>query len=162
MLTYSVITKLRANMMTLPDLLGQMEARFTYREPSIQAFLPEEDRFTRLYDDAETLALSYPDLIKRPLLFGALAGVKDIFHVDGFTTKAGSRLPSDVLQGKQAESVTRLQIAGALIAGKTVTTEFAYFSPGPTHNPHNLEHTPGGSSSGSAAAVAAGLCNLAL
>jgi Asp-tRNAAsn/Glu-tRNAGln amidotransferase A subunit and related amidases len=48
------------------------------------------------------------------------------------------------------------------VLGKTVTTEFAYFAPGPTHNPHDLEHTPGGSSSGSAAAVAAGLCPLAL
>ena len=49
-----------------------------------------------------------------------------------------------------------------MIFGKTVTTEFAYFSPGPTRNPHNPEHTPGGSSSGSAAAVAAGFCQLAL
>ena len=52
--------------------------------------------------------------------------------------------------------------AGAVILGKAVTTEFAYFEPGPTRNPHNLEHTPGGSSSGSAAAVAAGLCQLAM
>ena len=162
MFTYSFITKLRANIMMLPDLLGQMEARFATHDANVQAFIPEEDRFTRLYNDAETLALSYPDLIKRPLLFGSLVGVKDIFHVDGFTTQAGSRLPAEVLQGKQAESVTRLQTAGVLIAGKTVTTEFAYFSPGPTRNPHNLEHTPGGSSSGSAAAVAASLCNLAL
>jgi Asp-tRNA(Asn)/Glu-tRNA(Gln) amidotransferase A subunit family amidase len=58
--------------------------------------------------------------------------------------------------------VTRLREAGALVLGKTVTTEFAYAEPGPTRNPHNLEHTPGGSSSGSAAAVAAGLCSLAL
>jgi Asp-tRNA(Asn)/Glu-tRNA(Gln) amidotransferase A subunit family amidase len=58
--------------------------------------------------------------------------------------------------------VTRLKEAGALILGKTVTTEFAYFGPGPTRNPHNPAHTPGGSSSGSAAAVAAGLCSLAL
>ena len=56
----------------------------------------------------------------------------------------------------------RLRDAGALIAGKTVTTEFAYFEPGPTRNPHNLSHTPGGSSSGSAAAVAAGMVPLAL
>ena len=56
----------------------------------------------------------------------------------------------------------RLKDAGALILGKTVTTEFAYFAPGPTRNPHNLDHTPGGSSSGSAAAVAAGFCALAL
>ena len=80
-------------------------------------------------------------------------GVKDIFHVDGFVTQAGSRLPAHELQGNEAESVTRLKDAGALIFGKTVTTEFAYFSPGPTRNPHNPEHTPGGSSSGSAAAV---------
>jgi Asp-tRNA(Asn)/Glu-tRNA(Gln) amidotransferase A subunit family amidase len=58
--------------------------------------------------------------------------------------------------------VTRARQAGALILGKAVTTEFAYFEPGPTHNPHALDHTPGGSSSGSAAAVAAGLAPLAL
>ena len=55
-----------------------------------------------------------------------------------------------------------LRGAGALILGKTVTTEFAYFEPGPTRNPHNLDHTPGGSSSGSVAAVSAGFCPLAL
>src|SRR4030095_14352644 len=86
----------------------------------------------------------------------------DIFRVEGFTTQAGSRLPSELLQGAEAKSVTRLKEKGALISGKTVTTEFAYFSPGPTRNPHNPEHTPGGSSSGSAAAVAAGFCHLAL
>ena len=58
--------------------------------------------------------------------------------------------------------MTALRQAGALILGKTVSTEFAYFAPGPTRNPRNPEHTPGGSSSGSAAAVAAGLCPLAL
>jgi Asp-tRNA(Asn)/Glu-tRNA(Gln) amidotransferase A subunit family amidase len=58
--------------------------------------------------------------------------------------------------------VRNLRDAGALILGKTISTEFAYFEPGPTRNPHNLEHTPGGSSSGSAAAVAAGFCPLAL
>ena len=58
--------------------------------------------------------------------------------------------------------VTLLRRNGALIAGKAVTTEFAYFQPGPTRNPHNLDHTPGGSSSGSAAGVAAGFYPLAL
>jgi Asp-tRNA(Asn)/Glu-tRNA(Gln) amidotransferase A subunit family amidase len=84
-------------------------------------------------------------------------GIKDIFHVEGFPTQAGSQLPPEVLKGRQAQSVTLLRDAGALIIGKTVSTEFAYFAPGPTRNPHNLDHTPGGSSSGSAAAVAAGL-----
>ena len=162
MISRSLINDLRAGVLTLPEFLAQVEARFAEKEPLILAFLPEEDRFTRLYEDEDTLTLSYPDLVKRPLLFGALAGVKDIFHVEGFTTQAGSRLPSEVLQGKEAKSVTRLKEAGALIFGKTVTTEFAYFFPGPTRNPHNPEHTPGGSSSGSAAAVAAGFCHLAL
>jgi len=157
-----LIEDLRAGRMLLPDFLAQVEARFIEREPSIQALIPEEGRFTRLQNDADALVLRHPDLIKRPLLFGAPAGVKDIFHVEGFTTQAGSRLPSDVLQGQEAEGGSRLRDAGALIFGKTVTTEFAYFSPGPTRNPHNPEHTPGGSSSGSAAAVAAGFCHLAL
>ena len=162
MMRYSLIEDLRAGQLTFPDFLAQVEARFQEREPKVLAFLPEEDRFARLHEDAETLVLSYPDLIQRPTLFGALAGVKDIFHVEGFTTQAGSRLPADLLQGKEAKSVTRLKEVGALMMGKTVTTEFAYFFPGPTRNPHHPEHTPGGSSSGSAAAVAAGLCHLAL
>jgi Asp-tRNA(Asn)/Glu-tRNA(Gln) amidotransferase A subunit family amidase len=162
MIQRSLIEDLRAGQMLLPDLLSQVESRFIEREPSILAFIPEEERFTRLHRDADALVLRHPDLIKRPLLFGALAGVKDIFHVEGFTTQAGSRLPSDGLQGEEAQSVSRLKEAGALIFGKTVTTEFAYFSPGPTRNPHHPEHTPGGSSSGSAAAVAAGFCHVAL
>ncbi len=159
---YPLIEELRSGQFLFPAYLAQVKARFAKDEPSILAFLPEDDRFTRLQEDAEKLLLSYPDVVKRPFLFGTLLGVKDIFHAGGFTTQAGSRLPADVLQGQEAESVKRLKEAGALIMGKTVTTEFAYFSPGPTRNPHNIEHTPGGSSSGSAAAVAAGFCQLAL
>ncbi|MGZ9166881.1 MAG: amidase, partial [Anaerolineales bacterium] len=162
------VEELRSGQLLLPDFLAQIEARFTQHESSIQALIPDEKRFDRLYDEAEALVLAYPDLIKRPLMFGALVGVKDIFHVEGFPIQAGSRLPSDVFQpadefqGKEAKSVSRLLDAGALFFGKTVTTEFAYFSPGPTRNPHNPEHTPGGSSSGSAAAVAVGFCHIAL
>jgi Asp-tRNA(Asn)/Glu-tRNA(Gln) amidotransferase A subunit family amidase len=162
MISRSLIEDLRSGRLTLPEFLAQAEAHFGELEPSILSFLPEENRFERLQKEAEELVLLYPDLIKRPLLFGALVGVKDIFHVEGFTTQAGSRLPSEVLQGSEAKSVSRLMDAGALIFGKTVTTEFAYFFPGPTRNPHHPEHTPGGSSSGSAAAVAAGFCHLAL
>ncbi len=159
---YQLIESLRANELTLTEFLAQAETQFLAREPSILAFLPEENRFARLRRDADALLLRYPDLINRPLLFGALVGVKDIFHVAEFATQAGSRLPAKVLEGEEAECVTRLKDAGTLIFGKTITTEFAYFSPGPTRNPHNPEHTPGGSSSGSAAAVAAGFCQLAL
>jgi len=158
----SLTDGLQLGLLKLPEFLSQVEARFTELEPLVLSFIPEEDRFKRLFDEAEGLMISYPESAKQPPLFGALVGVKDIFHVEGFTTQAGSRLPADVLQGREAESVTRLRNVGALILGKTVTTEFAYFSPGPTHNPHHLEHTPGGSSSGSAAAVAAGFCHLAL
>ena len=168
MIGRSLIEDLRTGEMLLPEFLAQVEARLIQHEPSILALIPDENRFDRLYDEAEALVLAYPDLIKRPLMFGALLGVKDIFHVEGFPIQAGSQLPVDVFQpadefqGKQAKSVSRLLEAGALFFGKTVTTEFAYFSPGPTRNPHNPEHTPGGSSSGSAAAVAAGFCHIAL
>jgi Asp-tRNA(Asn)/Glu-tRNA(Gln) amidotransferase A subunit family amidase len=108
------------------------------------------------------LESQYPDPASRPPLYGVPIGVKDISHVDGLPTYAGSRLPPHLLAGPEAECVTQLKNAGALVLGKTVTTEFAYFAPGPTRNPHNPNHTPGGSSSGSAAAVAAGLCPLAL
>lgn len=146
------------------DLLARIDAvrdRFEALEPSIRAFLPEDGRFERLQTQARALGDRYTHSDPPPL-FGMLAGVKDIFHVDGFETHAGSRLPAATLQGAEAECVTRLTRAGALILGKTVTTEFAYFTPGPTRNPRNPAHTPGGSSSGSAAAVAAGLCDVAL
>ena len=131
-------------------------------EPFIQAFLPEPDRRTRLLTEAAALQFRFPDPANRPPLYGVPVGVKDVFIVDGFPTHAGSQLPTELFIAPEADCVTLLRNAGALIAGKTVTTEFAFFEPGPTRNPHNLNHTPGGSSSGSAAAVAAGCCPLAL
>ena len=138
----------------LHDRLDRLESLFRDREPSLQSFLPEEGRFERLHREA--------DALPRGPLYGVPIGVKDIFHVDGLPTRAGSRLSPEELRGPEAASVTRLKQAGALVLGKTVSTEFAYFAPGPTRNPHHPERTPGGSSSGSAAAVAAGLCPLAL
>jgi Asp-tRNA(Asn)/Glu-tRNA(Gln) amidotransferase A subunit family amidase len=146
----------------LQEYLAWLEARFEAIEPGLLAFLPEPDRFARLKEEADKSIDQFPDPSRRPALFGLPIGVKDIFHVSGFVTHAGSSLPVEVLNGEEATCVTGLRQAGALILGKTVTTEFAYFAPGPTRNPHNPEHTPGGSSSGSAAAVAAGLVPLAL
>jgi Asp-tRNA(Asn)/Glu-tRNA(Gln) amidotransferase A subunit family amidase len=148
--------------MDLFDRIERLATTFATLEPSIQAFLPEDGRFDRLVAEARSLYAQYPDAEARPPLFGVLAGIKDIFHADGFTTRAGSRLPPAVMQGQEAAAVSRLRRAGALIVGKTVTTEFAHSAPGPTRNPRNTEHTPGGSSSGSAAAVAADLCDIAL
>lgn len=157
----SLIINLRSGELNLLDYLDQLEARFAEREPEVLAFVPENGRFQRLRQQAQQLRQTYPDPASRPPLFGLPIGVKDIFHVGGFITRAGCQLPTELLQGEEAECVTTLRQTGALILGKTVTTEFAYFGPGPTRNPHNLEHTPGGSSSGSAAAVAAGLCPFA-
>ncbi|MCQ3935671.1 MAG: amidase [Chloroflexi bacterium] len=147
---------------SVQELISNLQSLFDSREPEVLAFLPEPNRFARLQKEAEELVARYPDPKQRPTLFGMTVGVKDIFHVAGFTTQAGSRLPPEELQGSEAPSVTRLKNKGALVMGKTVTTEFAYFTPGLTRNPHNSAHTPGGSSSGSAAAVAAGFCSAAL
>lgn len=133
--------------------------RFSAVEADVQAFV-EPPEWDRLETRAEELAERFPE---RDLsLYGVPVGVKDVFHVDGLETRAGSAVPPAELENKEAEVVTALKKAGALILGKTVTAEFAHFAPGPTRNPHDLAHTPGGSSSGSAAAVAAGLCPLAL
>lgn len=131
-------------------------------EPYIAALLPEENRRERLHAEADALLTAYPNPLDRPRLYGTLVGVKDIFHVDGFVTRGGSQVPPEQFAGPEAVCVRQLRDAGALVVGKTVTTEFAFFQPGPTRNPHNPLHTPGGSSSGSAAAVAAGLCPLAI
>ena len=136
--------------------------RIDAEDPLIQALLPEPARRQRLTREAEALLARFPDSARRPSLFGLLVGVKDFFRVDGFPTKAGSKLPAALFEGAESKVVTLLKQNGALVAGKTVTTEFAYFQPGPTRNPRNPEHTPGGSSSGSAAGVAAGFFPLAL
>lgn len=147
------------------SLLAHIHAicdRIDRADPQVRAFIQEPYRRGRLVEEAVDLIGRFPDPETRPPLYGALVGVKDIFRVDGFYTRAGSELPKELFEGDEAAVVTRLREAGALIAGKTVTTEFAYFQPGPTRNPHNLNHTPGGSSSGSAAGVAAGFFPLAL
>jgi Asp-tRNA(Asn)/Glu-tRNA(Gln) amidotransferase A subunit family amidase len=95
-------------------------------------------------------------------LHGLPVGVKDIFDTAGLTTTYGSPIYAGHVPSRDAAVVARLRAAGALVLGKTVSTEFAMFHPGPTANPHALDHTPGGSSSGSAAAVAAGMVPLAL
>lgn len=136
--------------------------RIESTEGEIRALLPEPKRRERLLAEAAALPDKYPDPARRPPLYGLLVGVKDIFRVDGFETRAGSRLPPSLFAGPQSVCMRDLRAAGALVLGKTVTTEFAFFAPGPTRNPWDTGHTPGGSSSGSAAGVAAGFFHLAL
>ena len=95
-------------------------------------------------------------------LHGVPVGIKDIYHVAGMVTTAGAGAFAHERPAADATAVARLRAAGAVILGKTATTEFAYADPAETRNPWNLDHTPGGSSSGSAAAVAAGMIPLAL
>lgn len=96
------------------------------------------------------------------LLHGVPVGLKDIIDTADMPTENGSVLHAGRTPSRDAAVVARLREAGAVIMGKTVTTEFATRFPGKTRNPHNPAHTPGGSSSGSAAAVAAGMVPLAL
>ena len=95
-------------------------------------------------------------------LHGVPVGVKDIFDTKDMPTEDGTVLHRGRQPQQDATVVAKLREAGAIIMGKTVTTELAVFHPGKTRNPHDLERTPGGSSSGSAAAVAAGMVPLAV
>ena len=103
------------------------------------------------------------DVQRRPgPLSGIPVAIKDIIATSDMPTTNGSPIYKDHVPAKDAWVVARLRQLGATIFGKTVSTEFAWRQPGPTVNPWNAAHTPGGSSSGSAAAVAAGLVPLAL
>jgi Asp-tRNA(Asn)/Glu-tRNA(Gln) amidotransferase A subunit family amidase len=98
---------------------------------------------------------------ERPTAEGPLSeipfGAKDIIETQGLATEYGSPLYKGRLGTADAAIIREMRSRGAILLGKTVTTAFAYRTPGPTCNPRNLAHTPGGSSSGSAAAVAAGM-----
>lgn len=153
---------LRSGALSLPDHIEALLALLDRTEPRIEALLPEPGRAARLRSEAASLARQWPDPAQRPPLFGITVAVKDNIRVDGLPTRAGSRLPPDLFAGPEGTLVRRLRAKGALILGKAVTTEFTLGHPGPTRNPHDPAHTPGGSSSGSAAAVAAGYCTLAI
>ncbi|WP_137285903.1 amidase [Halorussus salinisoli] len=157
-----IATQLRHGRRNIDSYLDDVRDRVDAVDPRVQALVSESDRWNRLERAVDVLEDSVGDVTTPPPLYGVPVGVKDIVHVDGLPTRAGSELPPDELAGPEATVVTRLRNVGALVLGKTVTTEFAYFEPGPTRNPHALDHTPGGSSSGSAAAIATGMCPLAI
>lgn len=117
-------------------------------------------------DSALAQARELDDLRRKGRALGSLHGVpvglKDIFDVKGVSTECGSPARKGAIAEMDCQVTARLREAGAVIMGKTVTTEFAFLDPADTCNPHNLAHTPGGSSSGSAAAVAAGHVPLAV
>ena len=117
------------------------------------------------YLDAQNAIAQARALDKGPrigALHGIPIGVKDLIDTSDMPTSYGSKIYANWQPLKDAESVAQLRKAGAVIMGKTVTTEFATFKAPVTRNPHNFDRTPGGSSSGSAAAVAAKMVPLAL
>jgi Asp-tRNA(Asn)/Glu-tRNA(Gln) amidotransferase A subunit family amidase len=156
------VASLQDGSLAIEEYLQELQLRTEDVEPKIKSLLPESDRWSRLRSNAKQIADTNQSHRNQKPLYGIPVGIKDIIHTSGFQTKANSSLPPEELTGPEATVVRQLKAAGALIFGKTVTTEFAYWEPGPTRNPHDTNHTPGGSSSGSAAAVAAGLCPLAL
>jgi aspartyl-tRNA(Asn)/glutamyl-tRNA(Gln) amidotransferase subunit A len=99
----------------------------------------------------------------RGALHGIPMAIKDIIDVEGLPTRANSQSRANAAPANSdAEIVLSLKTVGAIVMGKVHTTEFAFFDPSPARNPHDVRHTPGGSSSGSAAAVAAGMVPLAV
>jgi len=142
------------------DLVGACLERIRELEPKVQAwtFLDEEHALdqARAADELRRSGQAVGPLCGVPV------GIKDVIDTGDMPTENGCALHKGRTPRDDAVVVAKLRAAGAVILGKTVTTECAYFHPGKTRNPHNPEHTPGGSSSGSAAAVAAGMVPLAL
>jgi Asp-tRNA(Asn)/Glu-tRNA(Gln) amidotransferase A subunit family amidase len=126
------------------------------REGEIGAFTALDLERARRMAEARGAALA-----AQPLR-GLAVGMKDIFDTADFPTQYGSAIYTGHQPKADAAATSMVRRAGGLVLGKTVTTEFAHLDPGKTRNPHNLAHTPGGSSSGSAAGVAAGMLPMAL
>lgn len=140
--------RVRAGEIKAVDVVRDCIARIEEREPTVQAWA---------HFDAEA-ALAQARAVDRGerngLLAGVPVGVKDVIDTADMPTRYNSAIYRDHRPRADAACVALVRRAGGIILGKTVTTEFASREPGPTRNPHNPEHTPGGSSSGSGAAVA--------
>lgn len=142
------------------ELVQACLARIHEREPAVQAwqFLDEPHALAQARERDRYRAAGFPC----GPLHGVPLGVKDIIDTGDMPTEDGTPLHAGRMPDRDAAAVAMLRAAGAVILGKTVTTECATYQPGKTRNPHDPMHTPGGSSSGSAAAVAAGMVPLAL
>jgi Asp-tRNA(Asn)/Glu-tRNA(Gln) amidotransferase A subunit family amidase len=154
-------------MLSALDLVRRIEAgEFTPRAAvelcaeAIAAREPEIGAFAALDLDAARRAAEAPQLASLPLR-GLPVAFKDIFDTADLPTQYGSPIYSGYRPRADATAVVLARRAGGIVIGKTVTTQFASLVPSVTRNPHNVAHTPGGSSSGSAAAVAAGMVPIA-
>src|SRR2546426_10924236 len=143
----------RSGEVTAAALVEACLDRIRAVDPAIKAWIHLDETGARA-------AARAADAAVRPgatlgVLHGVPIGVKDIIDVAGLPTTAGARAFAHTRPARDATCVARLRAAGAIVLGKTHTTQFAYRDPAPTTNAWNPAHTPGGSSSGSAAAVAA-------
>ena len=146
---------IREGRITSAELVADCLARIDEVDAEVQAWtFLDRDHAQRQAEDADAWRKQ-----GKPTgpLHGVPVAVKDIFDTGDMPTEYGSPLWAGHTPRRDATTVARLRAAGAVILGKTVTTEFAYFHPGKTRNPHDPARTPGGSSSGSAAAVAANM-----
>jgi Asp-tRNA(Asn)/Glu-tRNA(Gln) amidotransferase A subunit family amidase len=151
--------RIAAGELSAEEYVGACLDRIAAREDAVHAFIHLDPDYAR----AQARALDERRRKGEPLgaLHGIPVAIKDIFDTKDYPTECGSPLCKGNRPSRDAGSVARLRAAGAVIIGKSVTTEFAYHHAGATRNPHDPERTPGGSSSGSAAAVAAGMVPLA-
>jgi Asp-tRNA(Asn)/Glu-tRNA(Gln) amidotransferase A subunit family amidase len=152
--------RIREGLLTSEELVGACLERIRAVEPTVQAWTFLDENHAR----AQARAADEHKQSGQPIgpLHGVPVGIKDIIDTGDMPTENGTVLHAGRTPRTDAAVVAMLRAAGAVILGKTVTTECAYFAPGKTRNPRNPEHTPGGSSSGSAAAVAAAMVPLAL
>jgi amidase len=157
MMTATEIAKaVRSGSLTAEAVMADHLSRIAARDGVVNAFLDFDA------ERALMLARKADKTPEKGVLHGVPFAVKDIIDTVDLPTAWGSSIYTGFQPPRNASCVEMLVGAGAIPIGKTVTTEFAYFSPGATRNPHNLDHTPGGSSSGSAAAVADGMAALGL
>jgi Asp-tRNA(Asn)/Glu-tRNA(Gln) amidotransferase A subunit family amidase len=152
--------RIREGLLTSHELVESCLERIGQLEEKVQAWTFLDEKHARAQARAAD-ELKASGAAIGPL-HGVPVGIKDIMDTADMPTENGTVLHKGRTPREDAAVVKMLRAAGAVILGKTVTTECAYFNPGKTRNPHNPAHTPGGSSSGSAAAVAAGMVPLAL
>lgn len=151
----------RQRRLTAQDWVAALLRRIEALEPSVQAWVTLMPAAARAEAARIDSGGSDPARHGGPLA-GVPVGIKDIIHIRGVRTTGGSRSLADYVAGETAACVGRLEAAGAIMLGKATTVEFAVGTPAATRNPWHLEYTPGGSSSGSAAAVAARMVPAAL
>jgi Asp-tRNA(Asn)/Glu-tRNA(Gln) amidotransferase A subunit family amidase len=153
---HSTAADIRAGRLTPVDVLERCLVRISEYEKDVRAWVFVDEEAAR--EDAQRATDELRRGDDRGPLHGIPIGIKDIIDVFDWPTACGSKRWEKSVARQDAPVVRRLREAGAVIVGKTVTTQYASFDPPPTRNPWNHERTPGGSSSGSAAAVACGMC----